>query len=1025
MMSLRFPLKFSLVSLPLSAIVLVALAPNSATAQLTYPTLPKFDAPLALPPAVQKLQTTFAHALALQNKKRFREAANAYQDFLKQGAAQKIPAASEAPGYGNLAYCFAMLGDIKGQRSALLQFVKRVPTNPAAYAQLAGVEVNAHHWKPAQDYAEKALALKPPTDVKLTALFALGTASLQLRNPERATDSYAKAIAIAPKNAQLHFNQAVALSQLHRTDEAIKQAEAARDLAPKLVQPRLLLASMLQQQKRFLEALSAYDAALPLDEKNLLALFNRALILQQIGRNDEALSAFLAVTKLSPDNFPAQMNVAQLYLALQNWAASKYRYNVALKLSPNNPTALAGLGRAELEEASKLFDPNQRKAGFAEAERHLKSAIAAEPKNLQFGDQLSVLYERSERYGEAIAIYRARIATTPKEKSNYYRIATLDKEQRNADEFAKIWREYRVQNPDDVTSYRETAEVFELAGRKDEALTEMEAFLKRKPKDGASLLYSAHLLTDLGKMELAKARYRTATELDLTGADEPNPKLKPAAIAEQARYRLDGWRGLAQIAQKGEKWDEAIALWQTVKALDSEAAARNKTQPDISIVRGLAYAYVQNKQPDKAIEEYRALAQAVPKDTAALTEIALLEESQNRIPEAVAALRQIVERTKEDKEETDPKTSKPKTKIIHSLEAQLKIPALYLRAKQPESAITEYETLLKETPDNAQILSPLAQAYELTSKDDKALTTYDALLKSDSNAKFAEGKKAVVLVRLKRLPEARALYEKTLAKNPDDLQTFADIAHLYKVENNEPAFLDWLKTRLALTPASHAVMGYTVDEFTRQNREEAGWQTLKQNADLHKTDRPVLEAYAAVLQGHKKSAEALAVLQTIAAQNPKDLPAQVALTDALEGSGSGDNADALREKLLLDPTFPTNSLDVVRRKLAERYTAQKKTDRAIALYQELLAHSPADIGTANALAGLLGSVGRDREAVPVYVGLLKFTGFPDPVKANLRSKIGNLYAKIGNKTEAEAQFREALKLNPQDPTALAGLSQLK
>ncbi len=990
----------------LAGTLLLLSLPLTTSAQIDLSGMPLLTPPPQMSPLANRLQRMFNRALKLQTEKQYRRAIQEYRDYLRQGKAAQISAAAELPAYGNLAFCYSALGERANQETALKEVLKRDSKNVVSYAQLAVLKVATGQMKAARDYAQKALSLKPPPNIAFTTEFALGTASLQLNDLKTAISSFNHATQLSPKNAQIRFNYAIALARANRTAEALTQAEKARDLAPNLVQPRLFIASTLQQQKRYSEALTNYNAVLKRDPNNLLALFNRGAILQQLGRSDEALDAYLETTKRYPANYAAQMNTAQLYLSAQNWVAAKYRFGLALKIVPNNPPALAGLGRSELEDVSRLLDPKQKKEGFAQAEVHLKRAVAGDPKNTLLQDQLSVLYERSGRYSEAIALYKDRITATPKDVRLYYRVATLYKEQRKIEEAATVWKAYRLQNPDDETSYREIAENYELTGRKPEALAEMEIYLKRKPNDGTTLLYTARLLSETGKTEEAKARYRRATELDASGNDEPDPKLRPSAIAFKTRYKLDGWRGLAQIAQKESKFEEAILDWQKVKALDAEQTKRDKIPSDPAISRSLAAAYGLNKQPDKAIAEYRALSLANPDETTSLNEIARIEEAQGHIGEAVSALRQVVERSKE------------------KLSAQLKIPELYRRLNQPENAIGEYEALSKTYPKDTQLLSSLAQVYETTGKDDKALATYNTILKADANAKWAIGKKAAVLVRLKRFDEARGIYETTLDQNPDDIQTVSDISRLYTLEKRDSAYLDWLKTRLDKTPASRALTSYVIGEFIRQKKEEEGWETLKSVSTKYKELRNVQEVYASTLQGHGRVAQAIPILQAVADKNKKDLEAQVAVTDALEQNKQFDEATVKLEALLKSTNYTESGLDIVRRRLAERYVVQKKNAQAITLYQSLYSRTPADIGTATTLVDLLDKEGRDRESVPVLISLLQFKGFPDSIKGTIRSKLGSIYEKIGNKTEAEAQFREALKVNAQDKIAQDGLKRL-
>jgi hypothetical protein len=74
---------------------------------------------------------------------------------------------------------------------------------------------------------------------------------------------------------------------------------------------------------------------------------------------------------------------------------------------------------------------------------------------------------------------------------------------------------------------------------------------------------------------------------------------------------------------------------------------------------------------------------------------------------------------------------------------------------------------------------------------------------------------------------------------------------------------------------------------------------------------------------------------------------------------------------------------------------------------------------------MLVAANRGVEALPYYLILVKQTKiYAPPIRAQIHDRIGEIFEKSGKKTEAMEQFREALKLNPNDNTAQEAIKRL-
>src|SRR5262249_39121889 len=82
-----------------------------------------------------------------------------------------------------------------------------------------------------------------------------------LNRHQEALESYDRAVAIDPQNAQGHYNRANALRYLGRPEPALESYRRALEIDPGLVDDHYNLAGILHELKRFDEALHSYERA--------------------------------------------------------------------------------------------------------------------------------------------------------------------------------------------------------------------------------------------------------------------------------------------------------------------------------------------------------------------------------------------------------------------------------------------------------------------------------------------------------------------------------------------------------------------------------------------------------------------------------------------------------------------------------------------------------------------------------------------------------------------------------------------
>ncbi len=975
---------------------------------------PKTNAPAqsALPPLVQKAAAAFNRGMLRQNEKHYPEALAAYKEFLKFGTGAKLPPQTLLPAHQNMALIYQQQGKRAELEASLRQIVAVDGKNAFALAQLAAFAIDHKHYAEAEIFANRALALKPAAPVQAQAYYSLGTLASAKRDAATAEKHFAQAVKLAPENAQARYAYALALAARNQREPAIREAEKTVSLAPNFLPAYLFLGAMKQQKSDFTGALAAYDALLKRDKTHREALFGRAFLLQKIGQAQAALKAYVVYLDThpaasDPNVFSAQFNLGQLYALTNNFAAAKMHLSEAVKLNTKNARAWATLAASEASEAANIPQTPQRNAAFDVAETHYNKSLALAPNDPATLDGLGLLYEKANKYDDALVLNRKRLNADPKNIEHYYRQARLYAMQRKAAEVYGTWVDFRKVQPNDSRAYSEAAGILQAQGKYAEANAEWNLWLAKHPDDGQAQLALAQNFAAMGNSKSAETQFQSVLKLDRTASKVTDPKAKPAAIAAAETISIEALRGLAQLAQTDNKMDEAIDYWQRVKVAEAAQSARTSRPTNPATYRALASAYERAKKPELALKEYETLAAQFPKDSTPFADIARLLEEAGKLDEAADALRRGAART------NDP------------LDYRLQIAEMYRRRNKFDQALVTYEALRTDFPKDTRPLTTMAQLYEQTGKDEKALATYNTLLKADPKQTWIPGKQAQVFVRLKRWNEARALLEKEIALRPDDYQVYADVGRVYTEEGKPDGYLDFLKTELAKFPFRRTLMAVTLDQYVLRKQEEAGWTLLRDLADTHSKEKIVLQAYATLLSERKKNAEALGVWRKLAALNPKDVAAQTELIAQLDRNNLADEATKLLEALNDRADITAEQKRPLRSQLAARYVLQNRKDEAVKLYEKVIKQAPDDAESTAELANLYVTLGREADAIPLYRNLRDRTSYPPNVRAQIAVRAGELLEKQGKKGEALTEYKTARRLDPKAQNADDAIKRLE
>lgn len=137
----------------------------------------------------------------------------------------------------------------------------------------------------------------------------LGASYAQIRNLDKAIQSYQHALSLNPNYVEGYNNLGVALRDKGKIDEAIVAYKKALSLKPDYPEALSNMGNALHVQGKMEEAIEAYKDALSLKPSYAKVYINMGAVLQDRGKLQEAIKAYNKALSLKPDYAEAHINL--------------------------------------------------------------------------------------------------------------------------------------------------------------------------------------------------------------------------------------------------------------------------------------------------------------------------------------------------------------------------------------------------------------------------------------------------------------------------------------------------------------------------------------------------------------------------------------------------------------------------------------------------------------------------------------------------------------------------------------------
>jgi tetratricopeptide (TPR) repeat protein len=324
-------------------------------------------------------EAAFNHAVELQQKGQWPEAADAWRKFIELEP-------SHAGAHANLGAVLSRLGQYDEAVKSYDNALRLDPRLTDALFNLGLTHYRAGQFDKAAETLSRYLAGRPGA---WQAQQMLGLSLVELGRDEEAAPQLEAALKSNPQDVSLLFGLGLAYLRLNRSEvktmiERLAATANGEPFAHLLKGQNYLADSDFQHAAESLEEAAKLSDNLPRLHFSLGVAYLRA------GRNQEAIRAFARELQRLPRDYWTLYYLAFLNEAEGQLDAARERAQLALTLQPRSADACALLGKVLLKQGKAT-----------EAAAPLETAVAQNPNDANLRFQLARAYQQSGRRQDA------------------------------------------------------------------------------------------------------------------------------------------------------------------------------------------------------------------------------------------------------------------------------------------------------------------------------------------------------------------------------------------------------------------------------------------------------------------------------------------------------------------------------------------------------------------------------------------------------------------------------------------------
>jgi tetratricopeptide (TPR) repeat protein len=682
-----------------------------------------------------------------------------------------------------------------------------------------------------------------------------------------------------------------------------------------------------------------------------------------------------------PKDAEPHYQLALAYLDLADVRAAVAALRQAIELDPKHVGAQ--LRMAELMTASR------NKELIAEAAARLEAIVSTSPENFEANDLLAVAEWRLGQGEAASKRLEELLAKVPGHLRSSVNLARMKLGRGDLSGAGEVLERAAAIAPESAAAALSLGQFYMLANLPEKAEPEVRRALKLDARNASALVA-------LGSMQLA------AKQLDQA----------------EATYRQ-----LASLGEKQFQHAHAAFMYQTGKRSEAVAefeklAAADRT--DNAARARLLAAYV---LMDKIPEAQRLLADALkrnPRDSDALFHRGELYLKLGKATEAEADLREVL-RLKPDSSEAHFTLARVlqvtgMTKISRQelgealrlapdfLAARLLLARSYLKDNMPKPALD----VLEQAPERQKGLLPLVLEHNWTllalGRTPEVKARLDAA-KTFGRQRELTLQEAMLKMRERDYPGARARAEEALAENPEDVRAAKLVAESYEAQKQAGAGLGRLRQLAEARPQSAALQLLLGQWHMRANNPVEARKAFEASKAADAGYLPADLALADLDRSENRLDAARRRTLGILAIDAKSVPALTMLAQIEEAGGN--RAEAITHYRTI---LQNDSSSILARNNLAYHLAWDDPDEALSLALEVIGMAPDNAAVRDTLGWIYYRQRNYKAAIAYLKGAVEIESTP---RRNFHLAMS--YLKGGNRELGQKILQTALREDPQLP----------
>jgi tetratricopeptide (TPR) repeat protein len=372
-------------------------------------------------------------------------------------------------------------------------------------------------------------------EVKSARFVEAGKKLLEKKDAARAILQFQNAISQTPRNADVHYQLALAFLAAGDLRDGMIALNRAVELNPKHKEAQLKMAEIMSgaSEKKYLEDARGRLQSLVQDSpENPAALQALGLTELKLGESDDAIEHLERALRTAPQELLIAVTLARAKLQQGDAKGAEEVLKKASQDSPKSAAAAAVLGE---------FYASQRRP--ADAEQQYRRALTLDPQYAVAVFDLSMLQIGGDRKAEAEQGFKQLSQMSDGRFKQYYGIFLL--EQNRKDEALREFERLSKEDPSDRSTRTRLVLVYRSLNRESDAERVIQQALNKNPKDLDALLQRAEISLAAKKYPQAESDLNQVIHLSPDSAEPHYVMAKlHAARGETASYRAGLFKAL-------------------------------------------------------------------------------------------------------------------------------------------------------------------------------------------------------------------------------------------------------------------------------------------------------------------------------------------------------------------------------------------------------------------------------------------------------------------------------------------------